>query len=209
MKRFLFLALALILTFAFVSCGNKEENNKEFTRGVVEGTTYTSDFAGFGIDFGLGWNFYTEDQIKQMNNLIGKNDEEISTALKDASTVVDMLAYDVSSNNVTVIFEKTDAAALKKLSFDVIMDNAYEGFVESVSSANATVVEKNTEVIKLCDRDMGCLKVTTSIPNEQIGTVTMYTTQLLFKCDNYAVVIGINTYGNDGSADIIDNIFSK
>ena len=46
MKRFLFLALALILTFAFVSCGNKEENNKEFTRGVVEGITFA--FAKLG-----------------------------------------------------------------------------------------------------------------------------------------------------------------
>ena len=64
--------------------GNQEEK-PEFSLGDTTGSTYTNDFLGISCTLPEGWVFYTDEQIKEQNNITENYlDEEVIEQLKKA-----------------------------------------------------------------------------------------------------------------------------
>ena len=78
----------------------------DFAPGAAADGRYTSEFLGIGCDLGEDWTFYTDEQIREANQisqeLVG---EELADTLKNASYVTDMIAYGAMSSTVNVCVE--------------------------------------------------------------------------------------------------------
>ena len=108
MKKFLCLFLAVVLLASLCGCfgGNgtddvrgdiasestiQNENEPEFSLGKATSNTYNNDFLGISCTLPTEWAFYTDEQILELNNIVGTIvDEDIAERLKNANTIYDI-----------------------------------------------------------------------------------------------------------------------
>lgn len=117
MKKLLALLLALCILVALVGCSSddvrgditddgssdvsasesgdvtSETDEPEFSMGKATGKNYENKFLGLGCNLDSNWTFYTDEQIRELNNvtadLVG---EEFANQIKDAQIIYDMMA---------------------------------------------------------------------------------------------------------------------
>jgi len=78
MKKFLICLLAVAMVIAMSGCDllsmfNKEEKpssqDMELSLGTVTGNKYESEFIGIGYTLPDGWEFYTDEEIKESKRI--------------------------------------------------------------------------------------------------------------------------------------------
>ena len=118
MKKILSLicVLTVLLSLCFAGCGNisdaiANEIEPEFSMGKISGGTYRNDFLGLSCTIPQGWEFYSEEQLLQLNNIVGEfMDEEVQEQLKNANMVFDMFAQNaIGDSSINVNMEKLAA----------------------------------------------------------------------------------------------------
>jgi len=135
-----------------------EETEDEFAFGVVADNKYTSEFAGITFTAPDGWVFYTDEEIKALNNItqdvVG---EDIAELLKNATIIYDMYAINnATGESANINFEKIptglDIADLKSAltpQIDVIKTAFTEmgATVNKVETADVTIGDKTYDAI--------------------------------------------------------------
>lgn len=228
MKKIVLLLLALALVISLISCGSSnnageesvdssdpentveadtKKEEKGFKFGSVDANSYYSIFADYGIKLDDDWTFYSDDQIKELNGLTDLSEEDVKKKVNNATIIIDMLAINKNSDNISFMFEKADSVTIKYTELDKILDNALGGALSSFENANVTDIVNSKETIQLLDREFGVLRVSGNILNASSETVKVYQTQLFVKCDGYIGCIGITTYGEDRSEELISLLF--
>lgn len=90
-----------------------EDASKDFARGKVSGSTYTTDFGGISFTAPAGWVYSTDEELMTLmgeaidssgNNVL--NDAELTKKLLEKTTIYDMMVADPNAGtNVSVMFE--------------------------------------------------------------------------------------------------------
>ena len=123
--------------------GNQEEK-PEFSLGDTTGSTYTNDFLGISCTLPEGWVFYTDEQIKEQNNITENYlDEEVIEQLKKASIVYDMIAKNMTDgSNINVTMEKLNADQIEDLNIKDIL----EAEIDTIKSTYANIGYSDVQV---------------------------------------------------------------
>ena len=112
MKKALSILIAAVLILTVGGCAGAGEKSDaaEFSRGVVKGSSYISEFAGFSAELPEEYEFYTDEQIAEVNGvtadaLDGQNSDVFKNALESGQSLTDMFAAGadgLSTVNVTI-----------------------------------------------------------------------------------------------------------
>ena len=81
-----------------------QEEKPEFSLGDTTGSTYTNDFLGISCTLPEGWVFYTDEQMKELNNLVGDpayNEVKQTLRQKLASKILEVEYYEPTIISLT------------------------------------------------------------------------------------------------------------
>lgn len=91
--------------------GNSEaagEEEPDLELGVTKDRTYTSEFLGLSCTIPEDWDYYTEDQMKEMNKVVydAMGDGNLKEAIANADIIYDMFAVNQATRqNINIIIE--------------------------------------------------------------------------------------------------------
>lgn len=111
MKKSASLVALLMVAVMLCACGtgsdlSSDNSSASFTLGKVVDNQYTNEFLGITCTLDEQWTFYTDEQIKKVNNITADMlDEDIAAQLENANFVYDMMASSESGASVSVNIE--------------------------------------------------------------------------------------------------------
>ncbi len=228
MKKILALILVLIMVFSLSACGlvdnivgnyirgtqyevNTEAveipaetvaEEKDFSVGHVSGATYESEFLSIGCPLPDSWSFYSDEEIKELNNMATDlAGEEYEKLMKEATLVYDMMA---SSNDqmssLNIVLEKSNAAAVAMFDLNKNGDTIAQSAKSSLESIGFTDVNYTITTTEFLDEEAQCLKW-----DMKMGTVDYYEMQVFVKAFGYLATI---TVASDDLA-VCENIIAS
>ena len=175
--------------------GEKQESVAEsFSPGKMEENIYESPFIGLGCTLEDGWSFYTDEQIRELNNatldVVGEEYEEL---LNNAQLIYDM--YAVSGNqadSINVTLEKVNNILLSSVSVeDVFKQNM--PFLEGVfSDMGYSDVQMEVITVTIDGKDFSGMSLC-----GEINGMMLYQKSIGIKCNGYLANIAVTSYGED------------
>lgn len=215
MKKLLAILMILSVLLSLAACagpenirgeqsGADETKDEEFSLGEVEGLKYESKFVGLGCKLPSDWKFYSDEEIKEMNNMAADMaGEDYQEAVKNASLVYDMFASDETKmNNINVTLEKVNAAQLAVLD----LANNYEKQIPTIKSAFENVgytnVQCEVSTVNIGGKELTCLRSTAQIVN-----ATMYQVSFSKKCNGYLAAIAVTAFDQDTLQELLDAFY--
>lgn len=209
MKRVLALLLALMVVFSFAACGADQEDvrgeqinngsatagsDAEFSLGDTEGLTYENKFIGIGCTLENGWSFYSDEQIKQINNTTADMaGDEYAEAMKNATVVYDMFATDANeTNNMSVVLEKVNLVSLATFDAEKNFRNQFDLLKQTFENMGCTDVTFEIGTVRIDEEEHTCLNT-----SAQINGAKMYQKQVAIKCSGYIATITVTTFFED------------
>ncbi len=183
MKRLLLFILSAIMLLSLPACSSlTAPPEPEFTLGTVNGNVYENTFIGIGCTLGSEWTFFSDEQIKQQNNVAADlAGEEFQKMMENATVVYDMFAsHSNQINTVVVNLEKVDKLQLAVLDYDSYFEGTVEPIKQSLGNMGFTNITHNIGSVKIDSTDFTCLNV-----NSELGDFKMYQTVIAIKCNGY------------------------
>lgn len=166
-----------------------EETEAEgLTLGVTSGLTYESEFIGIGCNLPEGWSFYTDEQIRQLNNIaIDASGEELQSLMENATVIYDMFASDpTGANNISVNMEKVNPIQLVALDLEQNLENSKSLLKTSFENMGCTDYSAEIGSITVEGVEFVCLNEVIEFP----GT-TLYQCLIPVKCSGYLANISL------------------
>lgn len=177
---------------------------KELELGSVNGTIYENSFIGLGYELNDGWSFYTDEQIRELNNATAElAGEEYQELMKDATIIYDMFASDENNlNNININLEKVNPVQL--LATDIgenfeLMMPTMESTYENMGYTNFNYEITTTEI--------DGKEVDVAYITAEISDVTMYQALFAVKCNGYLANIAVGTFFEDTTAEVLENFY--
>lgn len=213
MKKVLICLLAVSMVLAMAGCDllsflNMEEiiptTPKELSLGTVSGSKYESEFIGIGYTLPSGWSFYTEDQIKEMNQYVeDKADQNYLDLIKNADIVYDMMATSsAGTDNVLVTLEKKPAATLDKIDLKQSLETSFKAFKTSFENMGYRNISHEITTVTIDGKGFDAMHI-----NATYGGMKMYQTCIVIKCNGYLATIAFTTFDAAGTAPLLENIY--
>lgn len=173
--------------------------------GQTEGISYKSSFIGIGCELASGWRFYTDAEIRQLNesaSILGGDAYE--DALKNAQVLYDMFA--VGSNgmdNINVVLEKVDAKLLSKLDIRDNFEATIPTLKETFTNMGYRNIACSIDTFWFGGEELDCLQTTAVIE----GT-TIYQTIFSIKCNGYLASVSVTSYGTDRTNELLGYFYA-
>lgn len=226
MKKLICIALALCLALSFTACfdsTNPEdisgdeatqtplltptptpEAEPEFSMGTTSGLTYENKFIGIGCKLKSGWSFYSDTQIKELNNVTkDMAGEEFKQAMENATIVYDM--YASSSNQVDSInvnLEKVDPKLLANLDVSKNLENSFSLIKQSLENIGYTNVSYKMGTVSIEDKSFVCMTITS-----QIQGINFYQKSICIKCNGYLANVTLSSLELDTINDLVESFY--
>lgn len=213
MKKFLCLALALIMLVGICGCfdgngpedvrrdiGGENQNEPAFSLGKTANNTYNNDFLGISCALPDDWTFYTDEEILEINNIVGDVvDEDIAEQLENANVIYDMYATcQTEGSNMNVNLEKL--SSIQTISLDI--KQTLESQIDTIKQGYENMGYKDTNVeykkIKVDSKEFHGLKLTARIQD-----IDFYATIFTFKKGNYLANVTICSLQTDKTDTIL------
>lgn len=221
MKKIIAVLLAILMIVSLSACGKtpteddvrgeQTENESapqnsevEFSLGTVEGPVYENRFIGLGFRLKEGWTFYSDEQIKELNNLAAEvAGEDYVELLKDSALVYDMYATSSDQmSNVNVNLEKVNALQLAAINLATNFENSFPTLEQSFSNMGYTNISHEVGTITIDNKEFTSLSVT-----GEINGVKMYQKHIAVKCYGYLANIAVTTFNEDTTDDIYADFY--
>lgn len=211
MKRIMLCLLVCAMLLAFAGCSpdaddirGDQSEEKELSLGVVTGKKYESEFIGIGFTLDDGWEFYTDEEIQELNNYVGdKAGDDYMDMLKNADVVYDMMAASASqTDNIVVTLEKKPNAQLKKLDLAQNLEASFSMVKSSLENIGYRNITHKVTTVTIDGETFTAMNITASI-----NGMTMYQTSIVIKCNGYLASIALTTFDSAGTAVLLDNLY--
>lgn len=140
--------------------GNQEEK-PEFSLGDTTGSTYTNDFLGISCTLPEGWVFYTDEQMKELNNLVGDYmDEEVAEQLKNATIIYDIIAQNTTDgSSINVAMEKLNVIQIVSLDVKKALEAQIDGIKSTYANIGYTDVQVEYQKLTVDGKEFDSLKI--------------------------------------------------
>lgn len=224
-KKLLALALAVVMMLSlFSGCslleklsGDKDDDDNvrgtvsqaarepEFSLGTTAGGKYENAFIGIGFEAPENWTFYTDEQIKELNQATtGMMDDEYAELISNAALVYDMMVQDsTTGNSVNINMEKGTAAAVKQLDLEDYLESNLSALSDGLASMGFTVTDN-----KISDVTLGGKSTKSLWLKSTYSGIEMYQLVMPLKCSNYIVVVTVTTVGTDTTSQVLDCFYA-
>lgn len=215
MKKFLCLFLSIMMLISLFGCfgGNEpddvrgdisgetgaqstgsNEEKPEFSLGTATNNTYTNAFLGMSCTLPAEWVFYTDEQILEINNIVGDVvDEDIAERLENADIIYDMFAtYETEGSSINVNLEKLSALQLISLDIKQILEAQIDTIKTAYENMGYTDTNVAYEKITVDGKEFDGLTITAKI----LG-IDFYATIFAFAKGNYLANVSICSIETD------------
>lgn len=173
--------------------------------GQTTGVSYKSNFIGIGCNLASGWRFYTDEEIRQLNQIATDlGGDAYEDALKNAQVRYDMFA--VSSNgmdNINVMLEKVDPLKLALLDTGDNFEATIPVLKDTFDSMGYRDISCIIDTLWLGDEELDCLQTTAVIDG-----VTLYQTIFCIKCEGYLASVTLTSYGQDLTNELLGYFYT-
>lgn len=215
MKKVLALITALVLAISLCACGKKDIRGKisgenggdevEFSLGVVDGLTYENAFIGLGCTLDSDWSFYSDEQIRELNNVLTDiAGDEYVEMMKNADIVYDMYATDSSGTNIlNVNLEKVNFLQLAVLDVGEALEGQVPALVDTLVNIGYHNVNCVRTTVIVGDEEYDAIKA-----SSEFGDAKMYETIFAKKCSGYLANITVATYQDDTTEELIGKFYN-
>lgn len=198
-RKVLALFLVLLMILSLTGCGGKDDT-KEYAAGVVDGSTYTSEFAGITCTLGDSWTFLTQDEIAQISGIASDmtSDEKLRESLNSGSTIYEMYAMDSDSTSLNVTVGDLGAIYGKILDMKTLAESTAEEFPSAFASMGFSDVTADVTTMTFAGSEQNVILIQGSYQG-----VTMYERLVCMKVGNYVYSITAACYGTDRTAEVL------
>lgn len=182
----------------------EEESGDEFSLGTTDGLVYENSFIGLGCTLPGDWTFYSDEEIKQLNNLTADvMGEEYEALMESAQVVYDMYATDATgSSNINVSLEKIDNRMLAGVEVgDIYAQNA-PLFEEMYTSMGCSNVKAELITFDIDGEEFAGIYI-----SAEMGGMNLYQKCFGVKCNGYLASIAITAYGEDITDTVLANFY--
>lgn len=172
----------------------EEEEEPQFSLGTTNSNTYRNKFLGLSCTLPSSWVFYTDEQIKEINNfatdLAG---EEYAAAVENATLIYDMFASDeTTGNNININMEKLNSLQVANLNLKDSLEAQIDLLVSSYENMGYTNVCAEYEKITVDGKAFDALTISAEIYGIEFHGVTFS-----FLKGNYCANVAVCTMGED------------
>ena len=173
------------------------EKEPAFSFGKAANNTYKNDFLGIGCTLPEDWAFYSEQQILEMNNIVGEYlDEDAAMLMANANIIYDMMAIKESDgSSVSVNLEKLTAAQLDALDVKALLEAQIEIIEITYANMGYSDVQIVSEKVTVDGKEFDSLHITANIQG-----VSFYTTAFAFPKGDYLANVSVGSMGEDNIA---------
>ena len=180
-------------------------DEKTFSTGSSANGSYENAFIGIGFNAPTGWTFYTDDQIKELNQATASMmDEEYAELIANAAVIYDMMVQDpTTGNSVNVTLEKATAASIALLDLETYLTNNVSAVSQALSGMGLTVTEN-----KIIDVTLGGIATKGLWLKCSVSGIEMYELVIPIKCGSYLANVTVATIGADTTADVLANFYA-
>ncbi len=177
---------------------------KDFTPGKIDGSVYENEYIGLGFTLPEGWSFYSEEQIRTLNNAASDMaGEEYEQFIENATIIYDMCAADsYGFNNVNLNFEKIDTELLAEFDFAESIEAQIPLVQSSLENMGYSDFAYEISKVQVGGELLDAVNITVSIED-----IDGYMTSIQKACDDGIVTITVTTMFEDTVADVIDNFY--
>lgn len=222
MKKFIAILLMLTLVVSFTACGNDipdgsvngtlktdettgtQNEDIPLSMGHAEGNVYESKFIGIGFDLPENWTFYTEEEIKKINNIAADMvDEDIAETLANADIIYDMYAQDaVTGNSVNINLEKMNPINSAFATTEQYTKLACTDLENALLSMGYEEVIANATTVTFAGEECNAIDVVATAEN-----VALYEKIVCKKVGAYMVNITVATIRTDETDNVLDMFY--
>lgn len=189
-------AMMLSLCLCFAACGNLvpeqilPSEEPEISMGSYSGNTYRNDFLGLSCTVPEGWEFYSEEQLLELNGFVGEYvSEEVQEQLKNANVVFDMFAqHPTEGSSINVNMEKLNAVQLISLDIQETLEAQIPGIESSYQEMGYTDVQVNSQKATIDGKEFDSLFVSAKVNGMDFVLVCF-----AFRKGNYLVNVSAGT----------------
>ena len=163
---------------------------KEFSLGKATGDTYRNDFLGVSFTLPEGWEFYSEQQMMQMNNLVGEYmDEDAAALLENANIIYDMMASDpISGSSLNINLEKFTLAQILTMDVKAVLESQIATLIATYENMGYTDVQVNYEKVTVDGNELDGIALSAKIQG-----IDFYTTIFSFKRGSYLANVSVGS----------------
>lgn len=176
----------------------------EFSLGNTKGLVYENKFIGIGCSLDSGWSFYTDEQIKQLNNVASDMaGDAYKEAIKNAQIIYDMFA--TSSNqldSININLEKLSALQLAALDITKNYDAQFPTIKQAYENMGYSNIFYETKNISIGSKKIPAMCITA-----EINGIKLYQKTFSIKCNGYLANASITTYNEDLTEQLISKFY--
>ena len=204
MKRIFLFALALVCVFGTTACKKQEKQDTTFL-GKIKGDKYENKLLGFGFTLPTGWTFYSDDELREMNDA----DEDMSLQeyakqMAEEDVLYVMFAVDAQTGrSVNIVLEKVGYSGPNIKTAEEYMRNSITGLKAAFEELGVESVTAHHIEVSLAGEKVPGVKLTCHLPNG-----IMYERVLCKRAGDYFVCITIANTGADTPVDILNQFYS-
>ena len=217
MKKILLCVLACLMLLSMVGCdllsspnpedirGNQTEGeDKELSLGEVTGKKYESEFIGIGFTLPDGWEFYTDEEIKELNNYVGDiAGQDYLDLLKNATVIYDMAAASPSqTDNVIDTLEKKPNALLNNLNLAQTLETSFSVVKSSMENMGYRNLTHEITTLTIDGQTFTAMHISGTLSG-----LTMHQTSIVMKCNGYLASFAVTTFDEAGTAPLLENLY--
>lgn len=213
MKKLLAVLLTLVLVFSLCGClggnnddvrgditsGNQSETEKEtekepeFSLGKATNNTYKNDFLGITCTLPSEWVFYNDEQILQLNNIVGDVvDKDVAEQLKNANIIYDMYATYQNESSININLEKLNAAQIITLDIKKTLEAQIDGIKSTYQNMGYTDINAAYQKITISGKEFDSLKISAKIQG-----INFYATVFTFRKGSYLANVSLSSLQTD------------
>ena len=177
----------------------EEEKNPDDLLGYTVGKTYYNDYAGFSIEIGDDWEFYSDEEVAKLNGVaMDMVSEDLANAIEAAGVLYAMYAQDPNTaHNINVTVEPSvvninaeTRAALQAEQLPAV----YEDMGATDVVVEATVTKIDGKEFYTCDAQCN------------IYGLTMYQKVIMIDTEDYLYAIALTALDKAGIDEIVKGI---
>ncbi len=220
MKKISLLVMCLALLLSLCACGGGNEpvrgdqinHNEEttapeesFSMGKIEGLTYESKFIGIGCNLPAGWSFYSDEQIRALNNATADMaGEDYQNLMENATLVYDMYATSADGlENVNVNMEKLNAVQILALDVEQNFLTVAPTLQSTMEGMGFTNYQYATGTVTIDGEEFVCLNT-----QMEIAGAPLYQTLIGVKCNGYLASITVTASSQENVSAILEGFYT-